>query len=77
MRLRSALQWTALARAEQIEGLESIAGRKVTIESDLDYRIGKWQATARYRLRDANQAISPFKERSIIFMLKRDYGFRR
>jgi hypothetical protein len=77
MRLRSALQWTALARAEQIEGLESIAGRKVTIESDLDYRIGKWQATARYRFRDANQAISPFKERSIIFMLKRDYGFRR
>lgn len=76
MRLRSALQWTALARAEQIEGWEYVAGRKVTVESDLNYRIGKWQATARYRYRDAQQELAPFKEQSITLLLKRDYGFR-
>jgi len=76
MRLRSALNWTALARAEQIEGSAYIAGRKVTLESDLNYRIGRWQATARYRYRDAQQEFAPFKEHSINLMLKRDYGFR-
>lgn len=76
MRLRSALQWTALARVEQIEGQESIAGRKVTLESDLNYRIGKWQAIARYRARDAKQELAPFKEKSLILILKRDYDFR-
>lgn len=76
MRLRSALQWTALARVEKIEGLEYIAGRKKTIESDLNYRIGKWQATARYRLRDARLEYAPFKERSIMLLLKRNYGGR-
>lgn len=76
MRLRSALQWTALARVEQIEGQQSIAGRKVTLESDLNYRIGKWQAIARYRARDAKQELAPFKEKSLILILKRDYDFR-
>jgi hypothetical protein len=77
MRLRGALQWTALARLEQIDGFESIAGRKTTVESDLNYRIGKWEATLRYRLRDAKMQFAPFKERSIMFLLKRDFGFRR
>jgi len=76
MSLRSALQWTALARAEQIEGSVYIAGRKMTFESDMNYRIGKWQATARYRFRDAQQELASFKERSITLLLKRDYGFR-
>lgn len=76
MRLRSALSWTALARAEQIEGSAYIAGRKVTVESDLNYHIGKWQASIRYRLRDAKQEFAPFREKSLMLMLRRDYGFR-
>lgn len=76
MRLRSALHWTALARAEQIEGLASIAGRKVTLESDLNYRIGKWQAGVRYRLRDAQLEFAPFREKSLMLLLRRDYDFR-
>jgi len=74
--LSGALQWTALARKDQMEGLAAIAGRKLTVESDLNYRIGKWQASARYRYRDVQQQLAPFKENSITFMLKRDYGFR-
>ncbi len=62
MRLRSALDWTALARAEQLEGTEYYTGRKVTLESDINYRIGKWQANARYRYRDARQQFAPFKD---------------
>ncbi len=76
MRLRSALHWTALARAEQIEGTAYISGQKLTLESDLNYRIGKWQASLRYRLRDAKQEYMPFREQSLILMLRRDYGFR-
>lgn len=76
MRLRGALQLTALARAEQIDGSAYLAGRKVTLESDLNYRIGKWQATARYRYRDAQQEFAPFQERTITVLLKRDYGLR-
>lgn len=74
--LGGALRWSFLARKDHIEGLESISGNKTTIESDLDYRIGKWQASARYRYRDVQQYIAPFKEHSITFMLKRIYGFR-
>jgi hypothetical protein len=76
MRLRSALSWTALARAEQIDGSEYVAGRKLTVESDVNYRIGKWQASIRYRLRDAQQEFAPFKEKSIFLMLRRDYALR-
>jgi hypothetical protein len=77
MRLRGALQWTALARMEQIVGFQSIAGRKTTIESDLVYPFGKWEATLRYRFRDAKMDYAPFKEQSIMFLLKRNFGFRR
>lgn len=76
MSLYGALQWTALARTDRIEGLASIAGRKMTVESDMNYRIGKWQATARYRYRDVKQELAPFKEHSISFFLKRNYDFR-
>lgn len=76
MSLRSALQLTALARVEQVEGSAYIAGRKVTFESDLNYRIGKWQATGRFRYRDALQDYASFKERSVMALVKRDYGFR-
>lgn len=76
MSLRGALQWTALARAEQIDGEAYLAGRKVTFESDLNYRVGKWQATARYRYRDAQQESAPFQESTITVLLKRDYGLR-
>lgn len=72
---RSNLQWTALARMEDIVGLESYSGKKMTVESDLNYRLGKWQASARYRLRDARLQQTPFKEQSIIMLVKRDYGF--
>lgn len=74
--LRGNLHWTALLRAEQIEGTAYTAGDKLTVESDLNYRIGKWQATARYRYRDARQDFAPFKERSMTVMLKRDYDLR-
>lgn len=73
--LISNLQWSALARTEEIEGTESIAGKKLTVESYLNYRLGKWQASARYRVRDARTQIAPFKEQSIFFSLRRDYGF--
>lgn len=73
--LLSNLQMTALARTEQIEGTENIAGKKLTLESNLSYRLGKWQANARFRLRDARMQVAPFKEQSIFFSLRRDYGF--
>lgn len=73
--LLSNLQLTALARTEEIEGTENIAGKKLTVESNLSYRLGKWQANARYRLRDARMQVAPFKEQSIFFSLRRDYGF--
>ncbi|MDO8892255.1 MAG: hypothetical protein Q8N54_15565 [Sulfurimicrobium sp.] len=76
MRLRSALNWTALARAEQIDGSELVAGRKLTVESDVNYRIGKWQASVRFRLRDVQQELAPFKEKSVFLMLRRDYALR-
>jgi len=76
MSLRSALQWTALARMEQMEGMYYLSGRQMTFESDLNYRIGKWQATGRFRYRDSQQEYAPFKESSIMAILKRDYGFR-
>jgi hypothetical protein len=47
----------------------------MTVESDVNYRIGKWQATARYRYRDVHQQL-PFKEHSILLLLRRDFGFR-
>lgn len=72
---RGNLQWSALARMEEIAGLQSYSGKRLTVESDLNYRIGKWQATARYRLRDARMQQAPFKEQSIFMLLKRDYGF--
>lgn len=72
--LRSNLQWTALVREERIQGPVSQSGRRLTAESDLVYRIGKWQASARYRLRDARLETAPFKERSLMFYLKRDFG---
>ncbi len=71
-----ALQWSMQVRKDQIKGLESTSGNKTTVESDLNYRIGKWQASARYRYRDVQQDMAPFKERSITFILKRIYGFR-
>lgn len=74
--LRGGLQWTALLRVEQMEGTLYTTGDKVTVESDLNYRIGKWQAAARYRYRDARQEFAPFKERSITLVLKRDYDLR-
>lgn len=76
MTLRGGLHWTALARAEQVDGTLYTAGRKLTLESDLNYRVGKWQATARYRYRDARQEFAPFKESSITVVLKRDYDLR-
>lgn len=74
--LRGNLHWTALLRAEQVDGTAYIAGDKLTAESDLNYRIGKWQAIARYRYRDARQDFAPFKERSMTIVLKRDYDLR-
>lgn len=76
MVLRGALHWTALVRAETVDGTAYTAGDKLTVESDLNYRIGKWQATARYRYRDARQDFAPFKERSMTVILKRDYDLR-
>lgn len=73
--LTSNLQWSALAQTEEIEGTGSIAGKKLTVESYLNYRLGKWQAYARYRARDARMQVAPFKEQSIFFSLRRDYGF--
>ncbi len=77
MRLRSSLHWNALARVEQTEGLSYISGRLTTVESDLNYQIGKWQALARLRYRDSQRDFAPFKERSVLFQVKRSYGFRR
>lgn len=74
--LRGNLQWTALGRVEQVDGYEAVAGRRKSIESDLIYRLGKWQANIRYRQRDWDSRLSPFKERSLFFLLRRDYGFR-
>lgn len=74
--LRSNMQFTALARLEQLEGIQTIAGTKTTLEADLLYRLGKWQAIARYRLREADFQLAPFKEHSIFFSLRRDYGFQ-
>lgn len=71
------LQWTARARLERFEStISSYAGSQRTIESDLTYRIGKWQATARYRFRDAQTEVNPFKEQSIFITMRRDFGFR-
>lgn len=74
--LTSAMQLQASGRREQIDGSEAIAGSRTTMESDLLYRLGKWQANARYRYRDTQSTVYPFKERSIFFLLRRDYGFR-
>lgn len=74
--LRSNMQFTALARLEQLEGIQTITGTKTTLESDLIYRFGKWQAIARYRLREADFQLAPFKEHSIFFSLRRDFGFQ-
>lgn len=74
--LASSLQFNAMGRRDQIDGYEGLAGTRTTIESDVLYRIGKWQANARYRYRDAQSSVYPFKERSIFFLLRRDYGFR-
>ncbi len=74
--LRSNMQLSALARVEQLDGIQAIAGTKTTLESDLVYRFGKWQAVARYRLRDVNFQFAPFKEHSLFFYLRRDYGFQ-
>ncbi len=74
--LGAALHWSMTARKDHIEGLESMSGNRTTVESDMDYQIGKWQATARYRYRDVQQHTAPFKEHSITFTLKRIYGFR-
>lgn len=71
-----ALQWDALARMEQVDGVGYGAGNKMTLESDLNYRLGKWQAIARYRMRDAKTAISPFKEQTVTLFIKRNYDFR-
>ena len=71
------VQWTAMARVEntQMGGLSSASnGRRTTVESDLNYRVGKWQATARYRLRDAKLETAPFREQTLFFYLKRDYA---
>lgn len=70
------MQLTALARFEQLEGIQTISGTKTTLESDLVYRFGRWQAIARYRLREADFQLGPFKEHSIFFSLRRDYGFQ-
>jgi hypothetical protein len=72
--LRFNLQLTALARVEQIRGTTTLTGRKSTLESDLLYRFGKWQVSARYRLRDAQLQTAPFKEQSLIFYVRRDFG---
>lgn len=77
MRLRSVLHGSLMARAEKNEGSEYFAGQQTLLESDLNYRIGKWQASARLRYRDAKLEINPFKERSIMFILRRDFAFRR
>lgn len=76
-RLPGNILWTAMARLEDMQmGGVSAAnnGKKTTIESDLNYRVGKWQATARYRLRDAKLETAPFREQSLFFYLKRDYA---
>jgi hypothetical protein len=70
------LQWDVLARLEQVDGLGYGAGNKMTLESDLNYRIGKWQAIARYRMRDTKTDISPFKEQTVSLFIKRNYDFR-
>lgn len=70
------LQWDVLARLEQVDGLGYGAGNKMTLESNLNYRFGKWQAIARYRMRDAKTEISPFKEQTVTLFIKRNYDFR-
>ena len=75
MLFRGNLQWSALVRMENYESTQSYAGDKLTIESTLDYRIGKWQTGVRYKYGDTRLQLSPFKEQSIFLILKRAYGF--
>lgn len=74
-RLPGNVQWTAMGRVETMAGgMSSTIGRKTTLESDLNYRIGKWQTMARYRLRDSRLESGSFREQSLLFFLKRDYA---
>lgn len=75
MLLRGDVQWTALARREEFEGTQTTSGKKLTVESNLNYRLGKWQAGARYRFSDARLRLNPFKEQSLFLTLTRAYDF--
>jgi hypothetical protein len=75
MLLRSNLQLNGLARMETYNGSAAYSGNKFTVESNLNYRIGKWNAVARYRYSDARLEVNQFKEQSIFLTVTRAYGF--
>lgn len=75
MLFRGNLQWNALARREEFEGTPTTSGKKLTVESNLNYRFGKWQAGARYRFSDTRLQLNPFKEQSLFLTLTRAYDF--
>ncbi|HFC54046.1 MAG TPA: hypothetical protein ENJ43_06395 [Gammaproteobacteria bacterium] len=67
---------TALARYEDRSGDTSNLGPRLTLESNLNYTLAKWQVRLQYRYHDADYEAGAYQDSWLTLYLTRNFGIR-
>ncbi len=70
------LRFTAMARYEDRSGDTSNLGPRLTLETNLNYIIAKWQARLQYRYHDADYEAGAYDDSWLTLYLTRQFGIR-
>ncbi len=70
------LKFTAMARYEDRSGDTSNIGPKLTLETNLNYTLAKWQARLQYRYHDADYETGAYGDSWLTLYLTRNFGIR-
>jgi len=68
--------FTAVARYEDRSGNTSNLGPRLTLETNLNYSIAKWQARLQYRYHDADYKAGAYKNSWLTLYVTRNFGIR-
>ncbi len=70
------LRFTAMARYENRSGDTSNLGPRLTLETNLNYTLAKWQARLQYRYHDADYEAGAYEDSWLTLYLTRNFGIR-
>ncbi len=70
------LKVTAMGRYEERSGDTSNLGPRLTLETNLNYIIAKWQAQLQYRYHDADYEAGAYEDSWLTLYLTRNFGIR-